>query len=111
MPGRMDEETRHYYASETETLVRQLQDTKLEHWFRDPTPDTIVTDCEGFHPVQMIARELRSKTFKYIRLKRDSSTEVTKAASLRVLIAAANSGKFVNEAAEQPQVQTVLRRW
>ncbi|WP_353635502.1 transposase (plasmid) [Halobacterium sp. NMX12-1] len=47
----------------------------------------------------MVTRELRSKTFKYIRLKRDSSTEVTKDASLRVLIAAANSGKFVNEAA------------
>lgn len=85
MPGRMDEETRHYYASEAETLVRQLQDTKLEHWFRDPTPDTIVTDGEGFSPVQVVARELRSKTFKYIRLKRDSSTEVTKDASLKLV--------------------------
>ncbi|WP_238593376.1 transposase [Natronobacterium lacisalsi] len=100
MPGRMDEETRHYYASETETLVRQLQDTKLEHWFRDPTPDTIVTDGEGFPPVQVIARELRSKTFKYLRLKRDSSTEVTKDAALRVLIAAANGNGFVNDAAK-----------
>ncbi|GAA0270407.1 hypothetical protein GCM10009000_103030 [Halobacterium noricense] len=26
IPGRMDEDDRHYYASETETLVRQLQD-------------------------------------------------------------------------------------
>jgi hypothetical protein len=100
MPGRMDEETRHYYASETETLVRQLQDTRLEHWFRDPTPDTIVTDGEGFPPVQVIARELRSKTFKYLRLKRDSSTEVTKDAALRVLIAAANGNGFVNDAAK-----------
>lgn len=47
----------------------------------------------------MIARELRSKTFNYLRLKRDSGTEVTKDASLRVLIAAANSGKSVNETA------------
>ena len=96
----MDEETRHYYASEAETLVRQLQDTKLEHWFRDPIPDTIVTDGEGFPPVQVIAREPRSKTFKYLRLKRDSSTEVTKDASLRVLIAAANGNGFVNDAAK-----------
>ena len=100
MPGRMENETRHYYASETETLVRQLQDTKLEHWFRDPTPDTIVTDGEGFPPVQVIARELRSKTFKYIRLKRDDSTEVTKDAALRILIAAANGNGFVNDAAK-----------
>ncbi|MCF2208238.1 hypothetical protein KVP02_11320, partial [Halobacterium salinarum] len=100
MPGWMDDETRHYYASETETLVRRLQGTKLEHWFRGPTPDTIATDGEGFPPVQVIARELRSKTFKYLRLKRDDSTEVTKDPSLRVLIAAANSGKFVNDAAK-----------
>lgn len=51
MPGRMDDQTRHYYASETETLVRRLQGTKLEHWFRGPTPDTITTDGEGFPPV------------------------------------------------------------
>lgn len=48
----------------------------------------------------MIARELRSKTFKYLRLKRDSSTEVTKDAALRVLIAAANGNGFVNDVAK-----------
>ncbi|MFN1126843.1 transposase [Halobacterium salinarum] len=77
-----------------------MQGTKLEHWFRGPTPDTIATDGEGFPPVQVIARELRSKTFKYLRLKRDDSTEVTKDPSLRVLIAAANGNGFVNDAAK-----------
>lgn len=47
----MEPADRHYYASGTETLVRQLQDTDIEHWFREPTPDTIVTDGEGFPPV------------------------------------------------------------
>lgn len=76
-----------------------MQDTKLEHWFRDSTPDTIVSDGEGFPLGQVIARVLRSKTYKYLRLKPDSSTEVTKDASLRVLIAAANGNGFVNDAA------------
>ena len=67
---------------------------------REPTPDTIVTDGEGFPSVQVIAQELRSKTFKYLRLDRDNSIEVTKDASFRVLIAAANSGGFVNDAAK-----------
>lgn len=44
MPGRMDDETQYYCASDTETVVRRLQDTNLEHWFRDPTPDPIVTE-------------------------------------------------------------------
>ena len=100
MPGWMDTEHRHYYASETETLVRQWEDTAFEGWMRSPTPDAVVTDGEGFPPVQVIARELRSKTFKYLRLKRDSSTEVTKDAALRVLIAAANGNGFVNDAAK-----------
>jgi hypothetical protein len=94
----MDDETWHYYASETETPVRQLQDTKLEHWSCDPTPDTIVTDGEGFPPVQVIARELRSKTSKYLRLKRDDSIRVMMDAALRILIAAANGNGFVNDA-------------
>lgn len=67
---------------------------------RPPTPETVVTDGEGFPPVQVIARDLRSKTFKYIRLKRDDSTEVTKDAALRALIAAANGNEFVNDAAK-----------
>jgi hypothetical protein len=96
----MDSERRHYYASQTETLVRQWEGGSFENWVRPPTPDTIVTDGEGFPPVQVIARELRSKTFKYIRLKRDDSTEVTKDAALRVLIAAANGNRFVNDAAK-----------
>jgi hypothetical protein len=100
MPGRMDSERRHYYASQTETLVRQWEGGSFENWVRPPTPDTIVTDGEGFPPVQVIARELRSKTFKYIRLKRDDSTEVTKDAALRVLIAAPNGNGFVNDAAK-----------
>lgn len=43
MPGRMGEKTRHMYASEAETLVRQLQGGRYESWVRDPTPDTIGT--------------------------------------------------------------------
>ncbi len=54
MPERIDDETRHYYASETETLVRRLQDTKLEHWFRDPTPDTIASKLP--HPTSLTHR-------------------------------------------------------
>lgn len=100
MPGRMNEKVRHEYASEAETLVRQLQGGRYESWVRDPTPDTIVSDGEGFPPAQVIGRELREKTFKYIRLNRDDSIEVTKDAALRALIAAANGNKFANQAAE-----------
>ncbi|ELZ96569.1 transposase [Haloferax sulfurifontis] len=100
MPGRMDKERRYYLASETETLVRQWQDTKYEDWVRNPTPDTIAPDGEGVPPVQTLVRELRSETFKYIRLKRDASTSVSKDAAMRVLVAAANGNAFVNDAAE-----------
>ena len=96
----MNKKTRQMYSSETETLVRQLQGGRYESWVRDPTPETISADGEGFPPAQVIARELRSKTFKYIRLKRDDSTEVTKDAALRVLIAAANGNGFVNDTAK-----------
>lgn len=88
------------HASETETPVRQWQDTRYEDWVREPTPDTISPDGEGVPPVQTIVRELRSKSFPYIRLDRDSSTEVSKDAALRVLVAAANGNEFVNDAAE-----------
>lgn len=100
MPGRMSPRRRQFYASQTETLVRQWQGTKYEDWVRPPTPETVTTDGEGFPPVQVIARELRTQTFKYLRFNRDSSIEVTKDAALRVLIAAANSGQFVNDAAK-----------
>lgn len=100
MPGRMEPEHRHYYASETETLVRQWQETKYEDWVRNPTPDTIAPDGEGVPPVQTLARELRSETFQFIRLKRDASTEVSKDAAMRVLVAAANGNAFVNDAAK-----------
>jgi len=100
MPGRMDSGQRTYYASETETLVRQWQGTKFEDWVREPTPETISPDGEGVPPVQNITRELRSETFKYIRLKRDDSIEVTKDAALRVLVAAANGNDFANDAAD-----------
>jgi len=100
MPGRMDSRERTFYASETETLVRQWQDTKYEDWVREPTPDTVAPDGEGVPPVQTLARELRSKTFPYIRLDRDASTEVSKDAMLRVLVTAANGNAFINDAAE-----------
>lgn len=100
MPGRMEDGRRTFYASEAETLVRQWQDTPFEEWVRDPTPETIAPDGEGMPPVQVIVRELRSKTFKYIRLQRDESTNVSKDAAMRVLVAAANGNGFVNDAAE-----------
>ena len=100
MPGWMNSRTRQFYASETETLVRQLQDTQYEDWFRPPTPETIAPDGEGVPPVQTLARELRSQTFKYIRLKRDASSRVSKDAALRVLVVAANGNAFINDAAE-----------
>lgn len=89
IPGRLDDRSRNFYASQTETLVRQWEDTKFESLVREPTPDTIAPDGEGMPPVQTLARELRADTFKYIRLKRDSSTEVSKDAAMRVLVAAA----------------------
>lgn len=100
LPGRMDERTRRYYASEAETLVRQWQDTPYEDWVREPTPETVAPDGEGIPPVQTLARELRSETFPYIRFDRDDSVEVSKDAALRVLVAAANGNGFPNDAAE-----------
>jgi hypothetical protein len=100
MPGRMDAGLRTFYASETETPVRQWEGTKFEEWVRERTPETIAPDGEGVPPVQTIVRELRSKTFKYIRLKRDDSIEASKDAALRVLVAAANGNGFVNDAAK-----------
>ena len=100
MPGRMESGRRTYYASETETLVRQWQDTRHEDWVREPTPETIAPDGEGVPPVQTLVRELRAKTFPYLRLKRDDSTEVSKDAALRVLVAAANGNAFINDAAK-----------
>ena len=99
-PGRMNDRERTYYASETETLVRQWQDTPYEEWVRNPTPETIAPDGEGVPPVQTLVRELRAKTFPYIRLKRDDSTEVSKDAALRVLVTAANGNEFINDAAK-----------
>jgi hypothetical protein len=100
IPGRLGDRPRNYYASETETLVRQWEDTKYESLVREPTPDTIAPDGKGIPPVQTLARELRGETFKYIRMKRDSSTEVSKDAAMRVLVAAANGNEFVNDAAQ-----------
>lgn len=100
MPGRMDEYTRRYYASETETLVRQWQETPYAEWVREPTPETIAPDGEGVPPVQTLARELRSESFQYIRFKRDKSVRVTKDSALRVLVAAANGNAFANDAAK-----------
>ena len=67
-PGRMNDRERTYYASETETLVRQWQDTPYEEWVRNPTPETVAPDGEGVPPVQTLVRELRAKTFPYIRV-------------------------------------------
>ena len=67
---------------------------------RNPTPETIAPDGEGVPPVQTLVRELRAKTFPYIRLKRDDSTEVSKDAALRVLVTAANGNEFINDAAK-----------
>lgn len=100
MPGRMGARERTFYASETETLVRQWQGTQYEDWVREPTPETIAPDGEGVPPVQTLVRELRSETFKYIRLKRDGSIEASKDGSMRVLVAAANGNEFVNDAAK-----------
>lgn len=100
LPEKMPQRKRQYYANQAETLVRQWQDTPHEAWVREPTPDTISPDGEGIPPVQVLVRELRSDTFPYIRLKRDDSVEVSKDAALRVLVAAANGGEFVNDAAK-----------
>lgn len=100
LPGQIDDDLRTFYASETETLVRQWEGTEFEEWVREPTPETVAPDGEGVPPVQTIVRDLRSKTFKYIRLKRDNSVEVSKDAAMRVLVAAANSNEFVNDAAK-----------
>ncbi|ERG90968.1 MAG: hypothetical protein J07HQW1_00999 [Haloquadratum walsbyi J07HQW1] len=105
MPGRMGSKERTYYASQTETLVRQWQDTRFEDWVREPTPDTIAPDGEGVPPIQTLVRELRSETFKYIRLKRDASTEVSKDAAMRVLVTAANGNEFVNDAAKNLELK------
>jgi len=96
----MDDGYRSFLASESETLVRQWQGRPYEEWVRQPTPDTVAPDGEGVPPEQRIARELRSETFKYIRLKRDESISVTKDAALRALVAAGNGNAFVNNAAE-----------
>jgi len=100
LPGRMEEQTRRYYASEAETLVRQWQDTRYEDWVREPTPETVAPDGEGIPPVQTLVRELRAETFPYINFDRDDSVEVSKDAALRVLVAAANGNAFPNDAAE-----------
>ena len=105
MPGQMGSKERTYYASQTETLVRQWQDTRFEDWVREPTPDTIAPDGEGVPPIQTLVRELRSETFKYIRLKRDASTEVSKDAAMRVLVTAANGNEFVNDAAKNLELK------
>jgi hypothetical protein len=100
LPGRMDERQRHFYASEAETLVRELEKTGLSDLVREPTPETVAPDGEGIPPVQTLARELRHETFPYIDLNRDESVEVSKDAALRVLVAAANGNAFTNDAAE-----------
>ncbi len=100
MPERFDDSSRHYYASQAETLVREWQDTRFEDWVRDPLPETISPDGDGTPPVQTLAQQLRAETFQYIRLKRYKSTKVSKDAAMRVLVAAANKNQFVNDAAK-----------
>lgn len=101
----MDDDVSEYDTAEllndaAEAAVRQLHEDSVEvEDLRAPIYPETISDGEGVPPVQTLARELRAKTFPYIRLKRDASTEVSKDAALRVLVAAANRNGFINDAA------------
>lgn len=84
-----------------ETAVRHLHEDGVEvEDLRDPIYPETVSDGEGEYPLTLILRDLRKKTYPYIRFKRDKSVTHSKDMLLRVLASAARDYVHLTTAAD-----------
>jgi hypothetical protein len=67
---------------------------------RDPIYPETVSDGEGEYPLTLILRDLRKKTYPYIRFNRDKSVTHSKDMLLRVLASAARDYVHLTTAAD-----------
>jgi len=84
-----------------ETAVRHLHEDGVEvEDLRDPIYPETVSDGEGEYPLTLILRDLRKKTYPYIRFNRDKSVTHSKDMLLRVLASAARDYVHLTTAAD-----------
>ncbi len=102
----MDGDVSGYDAAEllneaAETAVRELHEDGVEvEDLRDPIYPETVSDGEGEYPLTLILRDLRKKTYPYIRFNRDKSVTHSKDMLLRVLASAARDYVHLTTAAD-----------
>ena len=84
-----------------EAAVHELHDSDVEIAdLRDPEYPETVSDGEGEYPLTLILRDLRKKTYPYIRFNRDKSVTHSKDMLLRVLASAARDYVHLTTAAD-----------
>ena len=84
-----------------EDTVRHLTDTDMEvEGLREPDYPETISDGEGEYPLTLILRDLRKKTYPYIRFNRDKSVMHSKDMLLRVLASAARDYVHLTTAAD-----------
>jgi len=102
----MDDDVSGYDAADllngaAEAAVRQLHQNDVEvEDLRDPIYPETVSDGEGEYPLTLILRDLRKKTYPYIRFSRDKSVTHSKDMLLRVLASAARDYVHLTTAAD-----------
>lgn len=79
-------------------LSRDFEGTEYEDWL--PEPPTPEPDGQGEYPLTLILRDLRKKTYPYIRFNRDKSVTHSKDMLLRVLASAARDYVHLTTAAD-----------
>jgi len=102
----MEDDVSGYDAAEllndaAETAVRQLHEDGVEvEDLRDPIYPETISDGEGEYPLTLILRDLRKKTYPYIRFNRDKSVTHSKDMLLRVLASTARDYVHLTTAAD-----------
>jgi hypothetical protein len=102
----MDDDVSGYDAAEllneaAEAAIRELHEDGVEvEDLRAPIYPETISDGEGEYPLTLILRDLRKKTYPYIRFNRDKSVTHSKDMLLRVLASAARDYVHLTTAAD-----------
>ena len=102
----MDDDVSGYDAAEVlndaaEAAVRQLHEDGVEvEDLREPIYPETISDGEGEYPLTLILRDLRKKTYPYIRFNRDKSVTHSRDVLPRVLASAARDYVHLTMAAD-----------